>query len=197
MRHVAAREDATVNNTDKTDKKKLLKILVPVAIVILIAGVWVLKNIDFSRSDNLMNADVIAPIDQEHFELDAKTLNMDVLLEYNMPIILDFGSDSCLPCVSFYPTLKAMHNEMYGKVIIKYLDVYKLGEEIQGYPVSVIPTQIFINADGTPYMPSRNIDIEFTIYNYNSTGEHAFTAHEGVLSQKQLLAIIEDMGVGK
>ncbi|MFA5340830.1 MAG: thioredoxin family protein [Clostridia bacterium] len=181
----------------RIDKKKLLKILVPAAILILIAGVWVLKNIDFTRSDNLKGAVLVTPVKEEHFELDAKTLDIDVLLEYNMPIILDFGSDSCLPCISFYPTLKAMHSEMYGKVIIKYLDVYMLGEEIQGYPVSVIPTQIFINADGTPYMPNRNIDIEFTIYNYNSTGEHAFTAHEGVLSQKQLLAIIEDMGEGK
>jgi thioredoxin 1 len=181
----------------KTDKKKLLKILAPIIIVILVAGVWVLKNIDFKKSDELINAVLVTPIEEEHFELDAKTLDMSVLLQYNMPIVLDFGSDSCLPCISFYPILKAMHKEMYGKVIIKYIDVYEYGEIAQGYPVSVIPTQIFINADGTPYVPNKKLDIDFTIYNYNSNGEHAFTAHEGVLSQKELLAIIEDMGVGK
>ncbi len=181
----------------KNDKKKLLKILVPIAIVILIAGVWVFKNVDFRRSDDLKGAALVTPVDEEHFELNAKTLDMDVLLQYNMPIVLDFGSNSCLPCISFYPTLKAMHNEMYGKVIIKYIDVYASGETVRDFPVSVLPTQIFINSDGTPYVPSKNLNINFTIYNYNSTGEHAFTAHEGVLTQKELLAIIEDMGVGK
>ena len=78
-----------------------------------------------------------------------------------------------------------------------YIDVYKYGEAVQGFPVSVLPTQIFINADGTPYVPSKNVNIPFAVYNYNTTGEHAYTAHEGVLTKTQFLEILEDMGVSQ
>ena len=103
------------------DKKKILKIVIPLVIVIAIAGIWLLKNVE-----------------------------KDEDLNFNESIVT---------------------------------------------PVQVIPTQIFINADGTPYLPSKDINIRFAMYNYKNTEELAFTAHEGVLTEKQFLAILKDMGV--
>lgn len=176
------------------DKKKLLKIIIPVIIVVAIAGIWLLKNHEKELDLNFDDA-MVTPSDEQHFVLNDKVLDIEVLSEYGLPIVIDFGSDSCLPCVSFYPTLKTVHANMYGRAIIKYIDVNKYPETVEGYLVRVIPTQIFINADGTPYVPSKKIDLKFTRYDYNDSGEHAFTVHEGVLTQKQFLAILEDMGV--
>jgi thioredoxin 1 len=178
----------------KPDKKTILKIVIPLVIVIAVAGIWFWKNYD-RKSDIELNTPLVQPVKEEHFVLNASELDMEAWKSYNLPIVLDFGSDSCLPCVSFYPTLKTVHAEMYGKVIIKYIDVYKYAKEASIYPVQVIPTQIFINADGTPYVPSKNIDVEFITYNFRNTDEHAYTVHEGVLTKDQFLFILRDMGV--
>ena len=191
---VIARKDVHVDNIKK---KKYLKIFVPVIILILIVGVWMLKNLVLDKNEDYKSDALVTPMEEAHFELDAKTLDLQELTQYGLPIVLDFGSDSCLPCISFHPTLKNMHKDMYGRVIIKYIDVYKYGEAVQGFPVSVLPTQIFINADGTPYVPSKNVNIPFAVYNYNTKGEHAYTAHEGVLTKNQFLEILEDMGVSQ
>jgi thioredoxin 1 len=61
----------------------------------------------------------------------------------------------------------------------------------------VIPTQILINADGTPYVPGEDIDIEFIMYTTKDTQEHVFTAHQGGLSEEQMDAILADMGAGE
>ncbi len=179
------------------DKKKLIKILVPSLIVLVVVGIWFAKN---SARDSKFEGKLegVTPLEAEHFELNAKTLDMEVLGEYNMPIILDFGSNTCLPCISFFPTLKNVHKDMYGKAIIKYVDVDKYPEIARIYPVQVVPTQIFINPDGTPYNPSKTMKqmgINFSLYSYKSTDQHAFTVHEGGLSEPQLLAILKDMGV--
>ena len=67
----------------------------------------------------------------------------------------------------------------------------------EGFPIQVIPTQIFVSADGTPYVPSDNIEIEFTMYSYKETGEHAFTVHQGGLTEDQMRAVLADMGVAE
>ena len=58
----------------------------------------------------------------------------------------------------------------------------------------MIPTQVFINADGTPYMPRDDIEIKFDMYSFKDTGEHAFTVHQGGLTEEQMRAILADMG---
>lgn len=49
-------------------------------------------------------------------------------------------------------------------------------------------------ADGTPYVPSDDIEIEFSMYSYKDTGEHAFTVHQGGLTEKQMNTILANMG---
>jgi thioredoxin 1 len=53
------------------------------------------------------------------------------------------------------PVLKTMNAQMQGKAIIKFVDVWKNGDAARDFPVQVIPTQVFINDDGTPYVPSE------------------------------------------
>lgn len=179
------------------DKKKLVKIIVPICIVLIIAGIWFLKNYgtDKGGANPTESADtvLVTPKNDEDFALNASAIDMDALKEYELPIIIDFGSDSCLPCLQFFPILKSLNTELQGRVIIKYVDVYKYGDAASNYPIQVIPTQIFINADGTPYVPGK-IDIEFIRYDYKN-GDHAYTVHEGSLTEDEMRQILADMGV--
>lgn len=173
------------------DQKKLIKIIIPVCIVVVIAGIWIFKNI------NSGSADSVSQNDNEDFVLETESVDLDALTAYGLPIIIDFGSDSCIPCKEMAPVLKTMNAEMQGKAIIKFVDVWKHTEAAADFPIQVIPTQIFINADGTPYVPSDDIEVEFTMYSNKDTGEHAFTVHQGGLTEDQMRAILDDMGVSE
>jgi thioredoxin 1 len=61
----------------------------------------------------------------------------------------------------------------------------------------VIPTQIFFNADGTPYVPSDDLGIEFGFYRMKDTQKHVFTVHQGGLTEEQMRNILADMGAGE
>jgi thioredoxin 1 len=170
------------------DKKKLVKIIVPVCIVLIIAGIWIFKN---------ANSDAPPITDNKDFTLEATNIDLEVLTSYELPIIIDFGADSCIPCKEMAPVLKTLNVEMQGAAIIKFVDVWKNEDVANDFPIQVIPTQIFINADGTPYVPSDDIKIEFTMYSTKDTNEHVFTIHQGGLTEGQMRRILTDMGVGK
>ncbi len=72
--------------------------------------------------------------------------------------------------------------------------MWKYPDAADNFPIQVIPTQVFINADGTPYTPSDDINVTFDMYGYQDTGEHAFTVHQGYLSEDDMRTILADMG---
>lgn len=74
--------------------------------------------------------------------------------------------------------LEELHAELEGKAIIKFVDVWKYQELVQGYPISLIPTQIFIDASGKPYKPKDPKARQMKLYSSRDNGEHVFTVHE-------------------
>lgn len=131
------------------------------------------------------------------FALSISELNLELLGTYELPIIIDFGADYCVPCQMMTPILAAIHEEMGERAFIKYVDVSEYPELATDFPISVIPTQVFINADGTPYEPSDEISasISFTMYSYTGSDDLAVTTHQGVLTVEELRLILADMGV--
>jgi thioredoxin 1 len=172
------------------DKKALfLRVLVPVLIAIALTVIWIVKT-----------HPTPTPIDEQtgnvaDFVLEATSIDINKLKEYNLPIIIDFGSDSCDACKSMAPVLKTLNSEFQGKAIIKFVDVWKYSEAAKDFPIQVIPTQVFLTSDGKPYVPSDDIGISFDMYSYKDTGKHAFTVHQGRLTEKEFRAILADMGV--
>lgn len=176
----------------KTEKKELLvKILVPALIVVVIIIIWAVKT--NSASDPVYEQ----VVDNPDFALEITSVDVDAMSKYNLPIIIDFGADSCVPCKEMAPVLKALNAEMQNKAIIKFVDVWKNPDAMGDFPIQVIPTQVFINADGSPYVPGDNLGIQFDLYSYKDTGEHAYTVHQGGLTEKQIRTILYDMGVKK
>ncbi|MBN2851805.1 MAG: thioredoxin family protein [Clostridia bacterium] len=180
-----------MENTKEDKKKLLLRILVPILIVVAVFIIWVLKTYSAPELTDDSN-EYIAD-----FVLEAASIDLDALKAYNLPIIIDFGSDSCQPCREMAPVLKKLNAEMQGKAIIKFIDVEKNGEVLQYFPVQVIPTQIFYSADGTPYVPGENLEQAFDLYTYNETGEHALTVHRGRLTEEEMRHILTNMGVSE
>ena len=176
----------------KPEKKKspLKKTLLVIAIIAAIAVIWFVKN-GGTQQDTAASTE----LSQEDFALEAESIDLNALMAYGLPVIIDFGSDSCIPCKEMAPVLAAMNEAFQGKAIIKFVDVWKNADGANGFPVQVIPTQILFDAAGNPYVPSENLGIEFIVYSDKTTNEHLFTAHQGGLTEEQMRAILTDMGV--
>ena len=183
------------------NKQRILKIAISVLILAVIAGIWAIKN---KPAETLMPpaksgdaSDLVQPGNDTDFLLETNAVDLEALTAYGLPLIIDFGSDSCIPCKEMAPVLQTMNAQMQGKAIIKFVDVWKNTDAAKDFPVQVIPTQVLIAADGTPYAPSENVasQIELTQYTYKDTGELAFTVHQGGLTEEQMRLILSDMGV--
>jgi len=168
-------------------KQKLVRIVLIVCIVIAVAGIWFIKNNPLAPEGEGTN--------NKDFALEADSIDLDALAAYKMPVIIDFGADYCVPCREFEPILQATHKEMLGKAIIKFVDTEKHADIASQFPVQVIPTQVFINSDGTPYVPTYDLGVEFIFYDYKDSNEHAYTVHEGGLTKEELRLVLADMGV--
>lgn len=185
------------------NKQKLLKIAIPVLILAVIAGIWAIKN---KPAEPLMPpatsgdaADLVQPGNDTDFLLETNAVDLEALTAYGLPLIIDFGANSCIPCKEMAPVLKTLNAEMQGKAIIKFVDVWKNTDAANDFPVQVIPTQVLITADGAPYAPSEDVtsQIELIQYTYKDTGKLAFTVHQGGLTEEQMRLILADMGVNE
>ncbi len=157
-----------------------------------VLGVWLIQKQEKSVTQLTDQSEI-------DFPLHVSSVNLEELVVHELPIIIDFGADECVPCKEMAPVLTTLNHEMQGDAIIQFVDVWKTPEAATNFPVQVIPTQIFINADGTPYIPSDEIalEISFSIYADRETEEHVFTAHQGGLTEEQMRLILADMGVSQ
>lgn len=172
------------------------------AIIFVVLGLFFVKKIVSdpaspdvtASSSDVSSTDAPASAGTDTVPLAITSVDMESILSRKLPVIIDFGADSCIPCKEMAPVLVKLNSEYQGSAVIHFVDVWKNGSAADGFPVSVIPTQIFILPDGSPYLPSEDIGIEFTMYNDKTTGEHIFTVHQGGLTEEQMRAILADMG---
>jgi len=201
-------------NEKNVSKKLVIRIVIPVIIIVGLVIVWMIKNPDFlsqektdvatvkseqgtSEQDN--NIDVTENNSEDassDFSLDiTEEINLEQLKSYGVPIIIDFGADTCIPCKEMAPILKKLNEDLQGKAIVKFVDVWKYPDLAQDYPVSIIPTQVFFDKDGNPYVPSESSSDGMTMYTTKDTNEHVFTTHQGGISEDALLEILGEMGM--
>ena len=202
-----AAEEIAVVETKTSKKSLILKILLVVAIVLAITAIWLVKTGKTTTEKAAQETAVAEATESEavsqteaqvdDFALEAEAIDLAALFSYKLPIIIDFGSDSCIPCQEMAPVLKSANADYQGKAIIKFVDVWKYTDAANNFPVQVIPTQVFFNADGTPYVPSEGLGIEFGFYSTKDTQKHVFTIHQGGLTAEQMDKILADMGVSE
>lgn len=173
--------------------KPIIRIGIVALIVLVIAGIFVYKTwSDAERNENLTASEA-----GNTLPLAVSSIDLETLKTYKLPMLIDFGSDDCQPCREMAPVLEKLHEEWQGKVIVQFADVWKYTTAANGFPISVIPTQMFFNADGTPYVPSEAMQklMEFTLYDDKTTGEHSLTVHQGGVTEAQMRQLFAEMGV--
>lgn len=65
-------------------------------------------------------------------------------LKSDVPVIVDFYADWCVPCKMFGPTVEAIAAEYEGKVKVGKLNTDQNPEIAQKYRIMSIPTVIYI-----------------------------------------------------
>lgn len=179
------------------------KVIVVFVVVFLILSVWIVKNqsgkglASTSQTESsISDSNTTEEQDTSEFALNVTTeLDMEQLKSYGLPIIIDFGADTCVPCKEMAPVLKELNGSLRGKAIIKFVDVWKYQEIGENFPIQVIPTQFFFDKDGKPYSPSNAVGIKFTKYSRNDNNEHVYTVHEGGLTKDEMMTILEELGM--
>jgi len=164
----------------------LFKFIAVAAVAAALAVMWQYKN---KSTGALTEAG-------DDFSLNVtEQINLESLKSHNLPIIIDFGSDSCIPCREMAPTLEKLNRELHGKAVIRFADVWKSSSLADGFPVRVIPTQILIDSSGEPYTPNSGDPVPLKTYQDPKTGEHIFTAHEGGITEADLMTMLKNMGM--
>ena len=197
-------------STGKMNVATIMKIIIPVLVALLVGGVFWLKNTQTVPAASLSPSTAPAAhtaAGEPTFSVTpaapaaSGVLHVTTPIDFNalrssgLPVIIDFGADSCIPCKEMAPVLAELNTSLQGKAIIKFVDVWKYKELSEGVPIKVIPTQVFFDSNGKPFNPADSSSLPFNRYSRNDTKEHVFTTHEGGLDKQQMLAILKAMGM--
>lgn len=66
----------------------------------------------------------------------------------NLPKLIDVGADKCIPCIKMAPILEQLKDDFSGQLDVQFIDAWKHRDEAKNYGIRMIPTQIFLSADG-------------------------------------------------
>jgi len=69
-------------------------------------------------------------------------------LQSGRPMLVDFGSNSCLPCRQLRPVLKEIKAENADRMEVLVIDVYRYKDLAAKFKVQVIPTLVLFDASG-------------------------------------------------
>ncbi|MHC4688564.1 MAG: thioredoxin family protein [Planctomycetota bacterium] len=65
-----------------------------------------------------------------------------------MPRLVDLGAGKCIPCKMMAPILEELKTEHANSFKVEFIDVWENPDSGKEYGIRMIPTQIFIDADG-------------------------------------------------
>ena len=66
----------------------------------------------------------------------------------SLPELVDLGANKCVPCKMMAPILEELRKEYDGRLEVTFIDVWQNPDAGKAYRVEMIPTQIFLDADG-------------------------------------------------
>ncbi len=89
-----------------------------------------------------------------------------------LPRLVDLGADRCVPCKMMAPILVELGTEYAGRLQVDFIDVWKNPDAGTPYRIKVIPTQVFLAADG-----------------------RELYRHEGFMGKSEILAKWRELGV--
>ena len=177
-------------------KKKIIPTIIIILLVIIIgvlAYIFFAQNDENNDNNNQIDENILKEtVTNEIYSVYANnTLNIEELTNEQKPIILFFIADWCNPCQEYKPIVEEVANEFLDKVNIRFLDVDQNEELKEYYDINNVPSAIFINSNGTPYIPEE--DQEYLFETKEDDGNIIYTKIIGSLSKDQLVNVINRM----
>lgn len=68
-----------------------------------------------------------------------------VVMQSNLPVIVDFWAPWCNPCKMIAPTLDKLAKELEGKIVIAKINTDDHAEWMQKFGIQGIPTLLFVS----------------------------------------------------
>ncbi len=65
---------------------------------------------------------------------------------------IELGSVNCIPCKQMQPVMKSVEAKYGGQVKVIFYDVWKDSKPAKQYGINLIPTQVFLDENGTEIM---------------------------------------------
>ncbi|MGB8657191.1 MAG: thioredoxin domain-containing protein [Candidatus Zixiibacteriota bacterium] len=84
-----------------------------------------------------------------------------------LPMLVDLGKGTCIPCKKMKPILDELKLEYQGKATVRIIDLRDEPKEAGRYGIRLIPTQIFFDAAGKEvfrhegFMDKQSIQAKF------------------------------------
>ncbi len=94
-------------------------------------------------------------------------------LKGGKPMVVDFGSNSCIPCRQLRPVLQKVRKDHEGKLEVLIIEIQKNQQLAADYQIQVMPTVVFID----------------------KTGKEVFR-HQGFMSEEKIKEQLSKMGLG-
>ena len=120
-----------------TKRRNFIKWVLPILIVMIIAGLWQMGG----NEEQLQAQPISEPPTNTSEELKTS-------LKSGKPILVDFGSNKCIPCRQIRPILRDIEKEYKGKAHVLIIDVFELRDLAREYRIQLIPTLVFFNKAG-------------------------------------------------
>jgi thioredoxin 1 len=174
--------------------RHFIKIVIPIIIVAVIGAIWFFKNVN-ERPPVTDNNSALEDENPDFALHVTGSLDLAKLQTYKLPLLIDFGADTCPPCRRMASVLEELNRELRGKAIVKYVDVAQYQEIAEKFPFSVIPTQFFFDKEGKPFVPQNAKERQMILHYNKDTNKLNFTSHEGAMTKEELLAVFKEMGV--
>jgi thioredoxin 1 len=67
------------------------------------------------------------------------------------PQLLELGSKTCVPCKMMAPILEELRRDYGGQLEVLFYDIYERRDMADAYQIRVIPTQVFLDAEGKEF----------------------------------------------
>ena len=94
-------------------------------------------------------------------------------LKGGKPMVVDFGSNSCIPCRQLRPVLQKVRKDHEGKLEVLIIEIQKNQQLAAEYQIQVMPTVVFID----------------------KAGKEVFR-HQGFMSEERIKEQLAKMGMG-
>ncbi|MFH1862482.1 MAG: thioredoxin family protein [bacterium] len=98
--------------------------------------------------------------------------NLPGSIKSKLPRLLELGSVGCKACEQMAPIIEEVRGTYQGRLSVEFYDVRKDPEPAREFGIRIIPTQIFLNANGSEVF-----------------------RHEGFLARAAIDSVLFQMGV--